>query len=111
MMGAIELSIEEIEASIRDASIDEAPIPGQTDVSHRSRVYSPLPTQRSIRLLTILPGDFGDTIQSTLEVVELDEALSYEALSYVWGKPDPPAEIICNGERMPVTPNLSVGLQ
>src|SRR6266480_1692615 len=106
MMGAIELSIEEIEASIRDASI-----PGQTDVSHRSNIYSPLPTQRSIRLLTILPGDFGDTIQSTLEVVELDEALSYEALSYVWGKPDPPAEIICNGERMPVTPNLSVGLQ
>ena len=102
IMDDIELSIDEIEASILD---------DQIDVSHMSKIYSPLPTQRSIRLLTILPGELGDTIQSTLEVVELDKASRYEALSYVWGQSDPPAEIVCNGERMQVTPNLGAGLQ
>jgi hypothetical protein len=102
IMDDIDLSIDEILASI---------FADQIDVSHRSKIYSPLTTERSIRLLTILPGEIGNTIQSTLEVVELDKASQYEALSYVWGKCDPPAEIVCNGERMQITPNLAAGLQ
>jgi len=54
--------------------------------------YSPLPVgDRSIRILTLLPGEETDEIQCELSTTKL-EAISdnktYEALSYCWGKQD-----------------------
>lgn len=79
----------------------------------KSAIYRPLPlpTPRSIRLLTILPGKRSDIVQCTLRVVDLEDDPPYEALSYVWGNPDPPSRILCNGKSFRVTPNLGAALQ
>jgi hypothetical protein len=76
-----------------------------------SSLYLPLPSSQSIRLLTILPGERGETIQSTLETVNLKTAPPYEALSYVWGPLEPGVEIVCNHQVIRVTPNLGTALQ
>jgi hypothetical protein len=38
------------------------------------------------RLLQLLPGHFGSTLQNILEIFSLKAAPEYEALSYTWGK-------------------------
>jgi hypothetical protein len=49
----------------------------------RNDLYSPLgPTD--IRLVEILPGDFGDQIEITIDVADLEDQPLYDALSYVW---------------------------
>lgn len=60
-------------------------------------LYEPLPSQSSIRLITLHPGDFNDPIRCTLEVFELASIPPYEAISYVWGDPTPRNRIRCNG--------------
>ncbi|KAL2070883.1 hypothetical protein VTL71DRAFT_13909 [Oculimacula yallundae] len=64
-----------------------------------------------IRLLRLISGSAPSVVECELEVVELDHAPAYEAISYVWGDPDPPAQIICNGHLKVVTPNLESALQ
>ncbi|KAH7348409.1 heterokaryon incompatibility protein-domain-containing protein [Rhexocercosporidium sp. MPI-PUGE-AT-0058] len=80
--------------------------------SSNSRIYKPI-SEKSIRLLTILPGTFGTTVETKLETVDLDAkpCPQYVALSYCWGDPNPPAKIICNGEVLEITPNLGNALQ
>ncbi|KAL2068382.1 hypothetical protein VTL71DRAFT_16480 [Oculimacula yallundae] len=64
-----------------------------------------------IRLLTLLRGSEPDVVKCTLQVTKLADAPPYEALSYVWGDPDPPDYIMCNGHRKSVTPNLGSALK
>jgi Heterokaryon incompatibility protein (HET) len=54
--------------------------PGQT------YVYSPLPSDTSIRLLQILSGP-EEPIRCSLEVVDLKDSPLYDCLSYTWGDP------------------------
>lgn len=49
--------------------------------------YEQLPRVGKIRLMTLLPGEYIAPIRSHLQVVSLDSAPSYEALSYTWGSP------------------------
>ena len=53
-------------------------------------------TPADARLLTLLEGAENDPIQCRLEVVVLDSAPEYEALSYVWGDPDATKPIVVN---------------
>ncbi|KAN0120202.1 Heterokaryon incompatibility protein (HET) domain containing protein [Hyaloscypha variabilis] len=69
-------------------------------------LYEPLPSQSSIRLITLHPGDFNDPIRCTLEVFELASVPPYEAISYVWGDPTPRNRLRCNGRRYLVGDNL-----
>jgi hypothetical protein len=67
-----------------------------------------------IRLLTLIPGQESEQIRCTLAVHPIDEFPVYEALSYVWGVPDPnkrPPKIICNGQRTEVGQNLCDALK
>ncbi|KAH7417001.1 heterokaryon incompatibility protein-domain-containing protein [Cadophora sp. MPI-SDFR-AT-0126] len=86
-----------------------------SSLEDEASVYSnlPLPDPRSIRILNILPGRFGDIVECTLEVVDLNaaEKPQYEALSYVWGPIGPPVMIKCNSQAVKVTPNLGAALQ
>ncbi|KAE9380809.1 HET-domain-containing protein, partial [Stipitochalara longipes BDJ] len=70
-------------------------------------LYEPLPSKSSIRLITLHPGDFNDSIRCTLEVFELASVPSYEAISYVWGDPTPRNRIRCNGRRYLIGDNLN----
>lgn len=73
-----------------------------------------------IRILEILPGDLGALLETELHVADLlhgpevridgkKEAVSYAALSYVWG--DGCELVRCNGIDCYVTTSASLGLQ
>ncbi|KAF5710299.1 hypothetical protein FMUND_9585 [Fusarium mundagurra] len=76
------------------------------------QIYPELPLdQKSIRLVEILPGTSND-IDLNIIKVSLDEIQNaYEALSYVWGSPDPAKTVRLNslnvtGLNVKVNPNL-----
>jgi hypothetical protein len=82
--------------------------PGQP---RQSSPYAPLPNPNSICLLDILPARRGRPLQTTLKVIDLNHAPSFEALPYVWGSPENLVNILCNGMSMTVTRNLGAALQ
>ena len=54
--------------------------------------YDPLQSPHSIRILKLFPGrpmTDHDSLRGSLEEVSLDSSPEYEAVSYVWGTPDP----------------------
>jgi hypothetical protein len=69
-------------------------------------LYSPLYADE-IRYLALLPGEFSDPIDCCLiQGHDLQTDVTYEALSYEWGPPDPEHLIAINGVRMPIRENL-----
>lgn len=96
-------------------------------------VYDLIPdyqSTNSIRLLTLLPGEFGTPIQGFLTLApgifsppdlaqDDEDPLSksdtkrpdFEAVSYVWGDPSVRTSILINGYELMVTVNLELFLQ
>ncbi|KAF8853256.1 HET-domain-containing protein, partial [Acephala macrosclerotiorum] len=81
-------------------------------------VYSALNEEaQEIRLLTILPNAFASEVQVTLQthVFAKNAPLQYEALSYAWGSPKDPADIIVGSPyshgTISVTQNLAEALR
>jgi hypothetical protein len=77
-------------------------------------MYSNLETDRSIRLLSLLPAkDSHSPLEGLIGRVELDTIPHhpYEALSYVWGSPEPSDEIFIDGCLFRVTSNLGKALR
>jgi hypothetical protein len=66
---------------------------------------------RWIRLLKLLPGTSDDKICLELFTAELENAPSYEAISYCWGDPNDLEEVICCGNTMDITYSLYSGLE
>jgi hypothetical protein len=58
------------------------------------------------RLLRIRPSCFGTNLQCDLFHASLDKPPPFEALSYVWGAPNPPSTLLCAGAHVPITKNL-----
>jgi hypothetical protein len=73
-------------------------------------LYLPLIDGHIIRLIELQPGERDDQVQLRLLVVELEFAPDYEAISYVWGKPNDTTRIQCNGRDFHVTVNLHAAL-
>jgi hypothetical protein len=76
----------------------------------RPQLYSPLPPN-SIRLVTIQPGLLHEDIFLSVDVFDLDNCQPFDALSYVWGDPEPSSRIIGNGIEIRVTQNLFLALR
>jgi hypothetical protein len=75
-------------------------------------LYKPLDSNRSeIRLVTLIPGNFVDDIRCSLSTASLNDGVSYEALSYVWGDPGSTRQIIIDGLPARVTDNLETALR
>ncbi|KAM0449927.1 hypothetical protein ACHAO4_007229 [Trichoderma viride] len=55
-------------------------------------IFSNLKAPRNFRLMTILPGDYKELLQCTISECQLQDSLSYEALSYAWGASGAPDE-------------------
>ncbi|KAG8525465.1 uncharacterized protein KY384_009109 [Bacidia gigantensis] len=68
--------------------------------------------RRQIRLVTILPSnDSSSLIECTIRIVQIDDLLNYEALSYVWGTTDDSVRILIETEPFIVTKNLGSALR
>jgi len=85
---------------------------------NRTELYSYIPLDKSahtIRLLTLLPGNFGEDIHVRLSIQTLTQksTLSYEALSYAWGTAEDPTNIYVGEAKdyvLSVTKNLACAL-
>ncbi|KAF2622323.1 HET-domain-containing protein [Macroventuria anomochaeta] len=66
---------------------------------------------RTIRLVAIKPGVFGDPISCTLETVSLDDHPHYRALSYTWGDTRHKRHISLNGNLFVVNQDLHAALR
>lgn len=87
--------------------------PSPATFRHR-RLCSP----RSIRLLRLLPStSFERHLEVELVEVSLDdypgkeEAIAFEALSYVWGARSGTLPAVCDGKTMLITPSCQSALQ
>jgi hypothetical protein len=79
----------------------------------KTYVYTPLgAASDDFRLLRLLPGQDGDTIECELEIYSLaSQEDKYTALSYTWGDVTPASCIVINGQKHSVRPNLFNFLQ
>jgi hypothetical protein len=77
--------------------------------------YLPLQHGDSIRLLRLLPGPRTAPLNIDLFEVQLQENLTYEALSYTWATESGDASlssiVICDGAIIPVTMNCEAALR
>jgi hypothetical protein len=84
----------------------------ESSTSYQS-IYQTLPKD-SIRILSLLPGKSGSEIQCTLSQIPMycaDGRHPYEALSYMWGPPEPTSLIQLNGQPFTVRANLIAALE
>lgn len=66
--------------------------------------HSPLQGLSSIRLLTLLPGNFGTPLRCQIAEFQEHSYTSYEALSYTWGDFGSPEIIhICGSDDLKQT--------
>ena len=63
-------------------------------------------SKKTIRLLTVTPGDPDDQIQCQLTHADLDERPSFIALSYTWDQGGGHDEIECGGRTIQIGRNL-----
>jgi hypothetical protein len=76
-------------------------------LTYSQRILSRL----EFRLLFVCPSsDLLQRLECYCCPFQLDAAPPYEALSYVWGAPNPPTEILCNGESILVGSGLANAL-
>ncbi|KAF2027164.1 hypothetical protein EK21DRAFT_102715 [Setomelanomma holmii] len=75
-------------------------------------MYTKLNTHaREIRLLSLDPGAWNDTIECHLLSVSLEDALIFNALLYVWGSPRMERLTMVNGQPFATMTNIFTGLQ
>lgn len=78
---------------------------------HPAFQYQPL-SGRKIRILHLAPGQPGDEFVGDLLIGDLnDENCEYDALSYMWGSPEPTATIRIGHQVLPIARNLTEALQ
>lgn len=66
------------------------------------RYISIPPDTRSIRILTLEPGNSDDEIRCRLDIAHFDDDLEeYEVVSYVWGDQSCTKLIECSGTQVP----------
>lgn len=81
-------------------------------------LYQPLPNVGKgndallqTRFLTLLPGGQSEALRCSLEVSNIENALPYEALSYVWGSGDAVYPVSCNNMAFSIKRNLYQALR
>jgi hypothetical protein len=89
------------------------PFGSTSDGPTHPRVHRALTSDlKEIRLVNVHPStDFFSTIECHLVHTTLNSGREYEALSYVWGKPDFTQQIVLDDEPFYITPNLDVALR
>ncbi|KAI3401955.1 hypothetical protein diail_6515 [Diaporthe ilicicola] len=83
----------------------------EVDVQESDSTYKPLSNDHSTRVLIVEPGTGGADLQTRLEVVDLDEDLEYEAISYTWGDPKDQVPLRVRAETVMIPKNLENALK
>ena len=73
--------------------------------------YSALPPGPVFRYLILKPGQGNEALQCSLRICSPDEALEYEAISYVWGLPTRNQIVICDDRILKITQSLASALK
>jgi hypothetical protein len=80
--------------------------------------YQPLPrvtigryAPQYTRLMTLLPGSHTDSIRCSLEIVDIENAPPFEALSYVWGRDPSNTPVLCDHKPIHTKWNLEQALR
>ena len=69
--------------------------------------YLTIPSEaRTIRLLTVYHHDSNGLLHCSLSTARLDDLPSFIALSYTWGEQEATQDILLNGSRFMIRPNL-----
>ena len=100
--------------NIQQAPGENGPWPDQEKAA--ADIYTPIHSWQT-RLISLQPGSEGDHLQAELYVADmiigrgvglptLSLEVTYEALSYAWGKPDFCRPLRINGYVYPITENL-----
>ncbi|KAF2251573.1 HET-domain-containing protein, partial [Trematosphaeria pertusa] len=92
---------------------EAAPIPGIERNTHNVFRYRALERSTTFRVLHLHPGREAEPLRGELGHFDLDspDPLSYEALSYVWGKPKYERCLTTTDGIILLTPNLEVALK
>jgi ankyrin repeat protein len=72
--------------------------------------YKPLSSATSSRLIKLSPGK-DDVLSFDFREVDINNAPSYEALSYEWGAKSGTLAVQCGGRQLLVTPNLMAAMK
>jgi hypothetical protein len=84
----------------------------QSDTSSAKQyAYTSLTREREIRLLALEPAAFDGNLSCHLMIASLDDPPPFEALSYVWGDPEPRMQVLCDGDIFEIGPKLDVALR
>ncbi|KAF2684624.1 HET-domain-containing protein [Lentithecium fluviatile CBS 122367] len=84
----------------------------QTERESSPRIHRCLSFDFEFRLVILLPSpDFESQIECRLEHAILGQCQPYEALSYVWGKPEFTQPILLDSQEFTITPNLESALR
>jgi hypothetical protein len=73
--------------------------------------YDPIARPDTSRLLVLEPGRAQDPLVGSLTTLDLRKPVSYEAVSYTWGKDGVVDQITLDGKRLDLTPNLGAALR
>jgi hypothetical protein len=101
-------------SNIPDAMVGKlfSKLRGLSTRSLQPYTYEALPEEGFIRLLRLLPGSPEDALTCSLFMTKLEEAPSYEAISYVWGLPDTGScTMKCEDDALQITNNLHGALR
>ncbi|KAH7412668.1 heterokaryon incompatibility protein-domain-containing protein [Cadophora sp. MPI-SDFR-AT-0126] len=73
--------------------------------------YSSLTTPEEFRILILAPGSGSEPLRCLLKHAILSDEPKYDAISYAWGDPSKPREIISEDCSIPITESLFSALQ
>lgn len=72
--------------------------------------YSNLTAPDEIRILFLSSGSGSEPLKCQLKHASLSDDPRYDAISYAWGNPNKPKEIICEDRSIPITESLFTAL-
>jgi hypothetical protein len=82
------------------------PLEGRSNPQSGTYIYDKLPRGDVFRYLILEPGVEEEPLRCSLHTATMSET-QFEAISYVWGSSNRDQDILCDGDIMKITTNLS----
>jgi hypothetical protein len=83
----------------------------QAILTANSAIYQAPLTENWIRIVQLHPGRGDEPVSCSFSMVDLENAESFQALSYCWGTESADEPIFCNGKPFSPTRNLQTAVR